>query len=1123
MTVVDVNAAINLRLGLLGLPVPDAGDSEASALVAPILARQRELRRQLANRLCPADQRIQTFLDDYLIETSLQPQLPQVTLILDEAGLARGLSLPRVGDSFSSDLLSSYRLLNGVLHNPANDRRTTQGVFHVVEGGSTIPDDKLAVPKIVFARMLEHAFQAPDDATLLPYTANEETPAHAYVSLLLRPLVVPAVPGVTSEKRMEIRFMAPGGLVSNLDFVEGIFGNGGDPFLPENDAALAPAGWTGTTGLVVLAPHLTALTKKELGLPHIDDATDRQRRDGMCYTSDDERYNGGTAFKVCARDASGVIVTIIADNYFGYCKKEVKTQISYSANLYGNVEEEHSGGAQVYPSYNLGQKYTDESAREGYSIADVVARDPERFVLQPEGHALDLTEPRIVLVPANSTYSLRDQTVSWEDESGRHQSIHIRARRTYIGPNGYRVHLSRNEADMTQWSLIGTVPRSTQCHKPATVSGGGKSEISKALSAAFIIGNVYTPEYEADMEKVRQILEHDFSDRFVDPALRTDKRQILSDKRSIGSVIKLLTPSEEYTDEYNAWLEAIPQHILELVFVVKRFYRPEWKKDWQSHFSVAFLNGRLGNFLRLDGDKISVNMLRIGYHPDGSWRLFGLRHDFHPAAKVQTEDDITASTVARTDNAVSRKYVENCEQLLFQRPDDAVIRGYDKQAEKDIATPGTFLSNFQPLTHADAREMADDALAFSAFSDPMQKLIEQAAAMEDGASPEYFVSSADSRLVNGKRTKNPRYLQIRPDHADPLGTSIADLCEHLYRGLPVEAPLKLPVDIVAAGRRNNPPDKGVPPLCSYNPLHYMELPELFMEFISSMTGKSPSTTGAGSEGAMTKGPFNAMPAIVDLNAALLSFILTGYDGWLSAAGYVGPNVKVEHDVSLLVPELFSRMSDDERSAGNLISDGMLEQVPDFEYGGEVVAASRLGYRMTGRFARKYFGRIFLHPHVVFTEEMLKPEKQDPALYAESVKTIVETHERVALSYFADGTIDQAVPPLRALLEIMAYGKTSDGLTLADEAFRRQFDRETVETTDWYRARLDAKQRRDADVLRVGVETLEAFLALPGNAEASDRLCLAERLVETRAELERVESGDHRRELIGTLGLQPDLA
>ena len=59
-----------------------------------------------------------------------------------------------------------------------------------------------------------------------------------------------------------------------------------------------------------------------------------------------------------------------------------------------------------------------------------------------------------------------------------------------------------------------------------------------------------------------------------------------------------------------------------------------------------------------------------------------------------------------------------------------------------------------------------------------------------------------------------------------------------------------------------PPDLkiGLPPLAVYSPIHYQELPELFMEFISSLTGKSPSTTGFGSEGALTKGPFNALVA-----------------------------------------------------------------------------------------------------------------------------------------------------------------------------------------------------------------------------------------------------------------------
>ena len=69
---------------------------------------------------------------------------------------------------------------------------------------------------------------------------------------------------------MEIRFFAPGSLVSNLDFVEAIFGNAGDPYLPENDAALDVAHWTGHTGCVILAPHIVGLKKAALGLPRED-------------------------------------------------------------------------------------------------------------------------------------------------------------------------------------------------------------------------------------------------------------------------------------------------------------------------------------------------------------------------------------------------------------------------------------------------------------------------------------------------------------------------------------------------------------------------------------------------------------------------------------------------------------------------------------------------------------------------------------------------------------------------------------------------------------------------------------------------------------------------------------
>ncbi|HEY5248451.1 MAG TPA: hypothetical protein VIJ15_08400, partial [Dermatophilaceae bacterium] len=683
------NAAINLRLAQLGLPLPEGfEDTESARLARPILARQRELSRRLADRLCAADGRIQAFLDDYLAETGEGPQLPRRTLVLDEPGLARDLSLPFDGDSFTSSLMSSYRLANGVLHNPANDRRTTAGVFHIAEGGLPIPDDKIAVPKVAFARLLARAFEPPEIDKVLPYAANQPQPAACFVSLQLRPLVSPEVPGSVRAKRMETRFIVPGGLVANLDFVEGIFGNGGDPYLPENDASLAPQTWTGHTGAVILAPHLTRLTKKELGLPRVSQATDRQKRDGMCWEKEDELYNGGRSFKICARDTRGVIVTVIADTYFGYCKKEIKTQISYSANLFGNAEEEHAGGALVFASYNLGQEYTETSSRDSFSLAEVLERDPGRFAAQPQGHALDLQQPHIVLVPASSHYSLRAMTVSWTGADGQAQSIPLRADQVYLSPNGYRVEIAQEPHDRTAWSLIGTAPTATSCHKPATVSGGGKSEISKAITDAFIFRPAFVEDFDADMDAVSAILDRDFSGRFLDPAKNDqDARSILSEKRSIGSVIKLLTPSpSDYQADYNAWLDGIPPYIKELVDVVKRSYHPGWADDWRSHFSVVAIDGRQGNSLRLDGKPITLNMLRVGYNDDASWRLFSLRHDFSPAVKVQTQDDITASTVVPggqlgLDEARSYKLVENCEDLLFQRPDDAIHRGYDKQAE----------------------------------------------------------------------------------------------------------------------------------------------------------------------------------------------------------------------------------------------------------------------------------------------------------------------------------------------------------------------------------------------------------------------------------------------------------
>src|SRR5437899_3311386 len=209
----------NVKLSLLGCP-PVAGKEhpEFSEVVSTLVAQYREKERLLGNYLCPADQRIQTFLYDYLQDVPVA-RLPLRTFTLDRPGLARLLSVPVDRDEFVSDIVSSYRVKQGVLHNPRSDRRTTQGIFHVAEGGLPIPDDKLAVPKATFGKLLGVALSPPRSLLRLPFTASQPQPAGCFVSNLIRPIVCPEVPRFTGEKTMEIRFFSPGNLVCNLDCI----------------------------------------------------------------------------------------------------------------------------------------------------------------------------------------------------------------------------------------------------------------------------------------------------------------------------------------------------------------------------------------------------------------------------------------------------------------------------------------------------------------------------------------------------------------------------------------------------------------------------------------------------------------------------------------------------------------------------------------------------------------------------------------------------------------------------------------------------------------------------------------------------------------------------------------
>ncbi|APZ45343.1 hypothetical protein BW723_03070 [Polaribacter reichenbachii] len=1135
----DIVQFINLQLASLGQPTfkdtkGEFLDPKFEELTSGLVKSLQEKSRLLSNYHSPVDTRIQNFIDDYLkdIKIDKPTTVPNNTLILSKKGQAREVSLPVDGDSFKSDLVTSSRIKQGILNNPLHDKRTTKGTFHIVEGDLPVPLDKFEVPKIVFAHFLNAAFNPSDDLKILPFTADQKDKAKVMASMLLRPTVCPEVKGVIPEKSLEVRFFVPGNLVSNLDFVESIFGNAGDPNLAQNDAALDTEHWTGHTGCIVLAPQLLKLKKKEVGLPHFDDATERQKKDGMCWKDENELYNDGGAFKITCRDERGVVITLIADNYYGYSKKEIKTQISYSANLFGLVEEEHAGGAIAFARRVMGDTLDGKDYSEfhnfKHTFEGVKQLLGDSIEVMPENYAVDKKYPNIIYIPEFSYVNINTNSITWMHNSKK-QKLTLSPFKTYVHPTGNKFKLEKHKS-VNLWRIVDTFAEGVFCHKPCTVSGGGKSEISKSMQNAITYSNFNIQNIEEDFKKADEIIEYVYSNRWkIKDPNRPISRSFLSEKRTLSSAVRLLTPSEHNSDEYNEFLKNIPVHIRSLVLFVKRLYRQaHGSLNWKEYMSVEIINGKKGTGLLHNNTPVVGSYVRIGFNQQGNWMLNKLRSDFSPCEKIQTEDDISASITLPRESLKnlnpeftnkSLKVVTNCEAHLFQRPDEAVVRGYDKGAELDLVTPGRFLTNYELLKKADAIVLYEDTINFDKYTKPVQDFIESIA--KSDKDEEYFAVPSHTRLVNGEPTKNPRYLEPNKFIKETEASYLADIGVRLVRRIKLNEPLNHVVNAVLPGRRNNPVDKaaGIRPLAVYNPIHYQETPELFMDFICSLTGKSPSTTGAGSEGALTKAPFNMLTPTSDLNNALLSHILTESNGFSTAAGYVGAENKIDHDVSLLIPEIWARLEPKDRDPEYLIKKGALEKLEDFEYKGEQILASRLGYRITKKFSYRCLNRIFDEPTAVFNERMLKPELQGLEDFVDGIKNICEAQQKVALNYFEDGSVSAAIPPLQILLHIMAYGNY-EGKDISDPELRKYLDRDYVINSDWYKERLKLKQEKDIAFYKSQIDYLEAFISNLDNKDLVAEMEIDKRLEKVQELHKQSKSKFYLESLNGTIGADP---
>jgi hypothetical protein len=111
-----------LKLAACGAPPVSAKSKEQNflTLVDPILKSYQEQQHLLIDHggaLCPADQRIQDFLDSYLADTGEPvPSIPSRQLKLDRHGLAKLLSLPLGEDIFQNEIITSYRVAQVRFH-----------------------------------------------------------------------------------------------------------------------------------------------------------------------------------------------------------------------------------------------------------------------------------------------------------------------------------------------------------------------------------------------------------------------------------------------------------------------------------------------------------------------------------------------------------------------------------------------------------------------------------------------------------------------------------------------------------------------------------------------------------------------------------------------------------------------------------------------------------------------------------------------------------------------------------------------------------------------------------------------------------------------------------------------
>ena len=91
-------------------------------------------------------------------------------------------------------------------------------------------------------------------------------------------------------------------------------------------------------------------------------------------------------------------------------------------------------------------------------------------------------------------------------------------------------------------------------------------------------------------------------------------------------------------------------------------------------------------------------------------------------------------------------------------------------SKTDLGGEQVFVSNFKPIYEEEMKDLTERVDFYELFTPPIKNHMVRS--LKEGG---VNMCSAKPRIWNGQQTKNPRYLQVRPDVARPRDKYLAQL------------------------------------------------------------------------------------------------------------------------------------------------------------------------------------------------------------------------------------------------------------------------------------------------------------------------------------------------------------